>query len=122
MSSTAPSRPEFFLSAADLAAWFAANPSATELWVGFWKKGFERPGISYADAVDEALCEGWIDSIIRRVDEASYMLRFTPRRARSSWTDTNLRRVDELRAAGRMRRGGERAVAAARVTAERSKR
>ena len=122
MSSTAPSRPEFFLSAAELAAWFAANPSATELWVGFWKKGFERPGISYADAVDEALCEGWIDSIIRRVDEASYMLRFTPRRARSSWTDTNLRRVDELRAAGRMRRGGERAVAAARVTAERSKR
>jgi uncharacterized protein YdeI (YjbR/CyaY-like superfamily) len=122
MSSTVAPRPEFFLTPADLAAWFAANPSATELWVGFWKKGFERPGISYADAVDEALCEGWIDSIIRRVDEPSYMLRFTPRRARSSWTDTNLRRVDELRAAGRMRRGGERAVAAARVTAERSKR
>jgi uncharacterized protein YdeI (YjbR/CyaY-like superfamily) len=72
--------------------------------------------------VDAALCEGWIDSIIRRVDEASYMLRFTPRRARSSWTDTNLRRVDELRAAGRMRPRGERAVAAVRVTAERSER
>jgi uncharacterized protein YdeI (YjbR/CyaY-like superfamily) len=122
VSATPAPRPEFFLTPPELAAWFAANPSATELWVGFWKKGFERPGISYADAVDEALCEGWIDSIIRRVDEASYMLRFTPRRARSSWTDTNLRRVDELRAAGRMRPAGERAVAAARVSAERSKR
>ena len=122
MSSTAGPRPEFFLTPADLAAWFAANPSATELWVGLWKKGFERPGISYSDVVDEALCEGWIDSVIRRVDEASYMLRLTPRRARSSWTDTNLRRAGELRAAGRMRPGGERAVAAARVTAKRSER
>ena len=122
MSSTALPRPEFFLTAADLAGWFAANPAATELWVGLWKRGFERPGISYADAVDEALCEGWIDSVIRRVDEASYMLRFTPRRARSSWTDANLRRAEQLRAAGRMRSGGERAVAAARAQVERSKR
>lgn len=121
MSPTVPTKPEFFLSSAELAAWFAANPSATEVWVGFWKKGFERPGIAYADAVDEALCEGWIDSVIRRLDEASYMLRFTPRRARSTWTDTNLRRVQALRAARRMRPGGERAVAAARVPAERSK-
>lgn len=108
-----PSHPEFFLAPANLAAWFEANPSATELWVGFWKKGFERPGITYADAVDEALCNGWIDSVIRRVDEASYMLRFTPRRPKSTWTDTNLRRVAELRSAGRMRPGGERAVSAA---------
>jgi uncharacterized protein YdeI (YjbR/CyaY-like superfamily) len=122
MTSAIPARAEFFLSSGDLAAWFAANPMATELWVGFWKKGFERPGISYADAVDEALCEGWIDSVIRRVDEASYMLRFTPRRPRSTWTDTNLRRAEELRAARRMRPGGERAVAAARAPAERSKR
>jgi uncharacterized protein YdeI (YjbR/CyaY-like superfamily) len=122
VSSTAAPLPEFFLSSGDLAAWFAANTTASELWVGFWKKGFERPGISYAEAVDEALCEGWIDSVLRRLDEASYMVRFTPRRARSSWTDTNLRRADELRAAGRMRPGGERAVAAARLTAERSKR
>jgi uncharacterized protein YdeI (YjbR/CyaY-like superfamily) len=109
---------EFFRTSADLAAWFAANPSATELWVGFWKKGFERPGISYAEAVDEALCEGWIDSVLRRIDEASYVLRFTPRRARSSWTDVNLRHVERLRSAGRMRPGGERAVAAARAPIE----
>jgi len=112
VSHAALPRPEFFRSGADLAAWFAAHPSATEVWIGFWKKGFERPGLSYADAVDEALCEGWIDSVIRRIDEASYMLRFTPRRARSSWTDVNLRRVERLRSEGRMRPGGERAVAA----------
>ena len=114
MTAGVPSRPEFFLTPEALSAWFEANPSAAELWVGFWKKGFERPGISYAEAVDEALCNGWIDSVVRRVDEASYMLRFTPRRSRSNWTDANLRRVEELRAAGRLRAGGERAVADAR--------
>ncbi|MFZ0178899.1 MAG: hypothetical protein WAL84_03375 [Candidatus Dormiibacterota bacterium] len=112
MTPAVPSHPEFFLASQDLAAWFEANPAAAELWLGFWKKAFERPGISYADAVDEALCNGWIDSVIRRVDEASYMLRFTPRRQRSNWTDANLRRVEELRAAGRLRPGGVRAVAA----------
>ena len=121
MTPAAPSRPEFFLTPHDLSAWFEANPSATELWVGFWKKGFERPGIAYGDAVDAALCNGWIDSVLRRVDEASYMVRFTPRRPRSNWTETNLRRADELRAAGRMRPGGERAVAEARAAARRSK-
>jgi uncharacterized protein YdeI (YjbR/CyaY-like superfamily) len=114
VTSTVPSRPHYFKTAAAFAAWFAAHPEETEVWVGFWKKGFERPGISYPEAVDEALCEGWIDSVVRRVDEASYMLRFTPRRPRSNWTDTNLHRVDELREQGRLRPGGERAIAARR--------
>lgn len=122
MTPPVPSRPEFFLTPQDLSAWFEANPSASELWVGFWKKGFERPGIAYQDAVDEALCNGWIDSVIRRVDEASYMLRFTPRRPSSSWTDANLRRVEELRSAGRLRPGGEGAASAAHAAARRPKR
>jgi uncharacterized protein YdeI (YjbR/CyaY-like superfamily) len=122
VSATPPARPEFFLEPEDLSAWFAANPDAPELWVGFWKKGIERQGVSYGDAVDEALCNGWIDSVIRRLDEASYMLRFTPRRARSNWTDANLHRVAELRVAGRMRPGGERAVDAASAAATRPKR
>jgi uncharacterized protein YdeI (YjbR/CyaY-like superfamily) len=117
-----PSHPEFFPTSQDLAAWFEAHPAASELWVGFWKKGFERPGISYADAVDEALCNGWIDSVIRRVDEASYMVRFTPRRPKSNWTDANLRRAAELRAEGRLRPGGELAVSAAHAAAKRPKR
>jgi uncharacterized protein YdeI (YjbR/CyaY-like superfamily) len=122
VTATVPARPEYFVSPADLAAWFAANPGADELWIGFWKKGFERPGIAYGDAVDEALCNGWIDSVVRRVDEVSYMLRFTPRRPRSNWTEANLRRVAELRAEGRMRPGGERAVADGVAAAKRSRR
>ncbi|HVC03521.1 MAG TPA: hypothetical protein VND88_02485 [Candidatus Acidoferrales bacterium] len=121
MTPAAPPRPEYFLTPEELAAWFRSNPSATEVWIGLWKKGHERPGISYAEAVDEALCEGWIDSVVRRVDEAGYMVRLTPRRPRSNWTDTNLRRVEELRREGRLRAGGERAVAARRV-AERPER
>jgi uncharacterized protein YdeI (YjbR/CyaY-like superfamily) len=113
VSGTVPAHPEFFLTPEDLSGWFAANPEASELWVGFWKKGFERPGITYADAVDEALCNGWIDSVIRRVDEACYMLRFTPRRPKSTWTETNLQRVAALRREGRMRARGENAVLAA---------
>jgi uncharacterized protein YdeI (YjbR/CyaY-like superfamily) len=112
-------RPDYFLTPEELSAWFEANPMATELWVGIWKKGFERPGISYADAVDEALCNGWIDSVIRRVDDASYMLRFTPRRPKSNWTEANLRRVEELREMGRLRVSGARAVAAASQPARR---
>jgi len=115
VTSRVPARPEYFLTSDELAAWFATNPAADELWIGIWKQGHGRPGISYTAAVDEALCEGWIDSLVRRVDEASYMVRFTPRRPRSNWTDANLRRVDELRAAGRLRPGGERAVAARRA-------
>lgn len=121
MTPVVPARPDFFPTPEALSAWFEANPSAPELWVGFWKKGFERPGISYADAVDEALCNGWIDSVVRRVDEASYMLRFTPRRPKSNWTDANLRRVAELRAAGRLRPAGAVAVSAARAAARRPK-
>jgi uncharacterized protein YdeI (YjbR/CyaY-like superfamily) len=122
VTAAVPSTPEYFLTPRDLASWFGANPAPSEVWIGFWKKGFERPGVSYADAVDEALCEGWIDSVVRRVDEASYMLRFTPRRPRSNWTDANLRRVAELRAAGRVRSGGERALAARGDAAERRER
>ena len=119
MTGTVPAYPEFFLTPADLSAWFAANPEATELWLGLWKKGYERPGIAYGEAVDEALCNGWIDSTVRRVDEACYMVRLTPRRPKSTWTDTNLMRVAELRREGRMRPAGERAVLAA-ATARKS--
>ena len=63
-----------------------------------------------------------LEAPVRRVDEASYMLRLTPRRPRSNWTDANLRRVEELRAAGRLRPGGERAVSEARAAARRSQR
>jgi len=64
-------------------------------------------GIGYRDALDEALCFGWIDGIVRRFDEDSFLLRFTPRRARSRWSKINVKRFGELKAAGRVEPSGQ---------------
>jgi uncharacterized protein YdeI (YjbR/CyaY-like superfamily) len=100
-------RPTFFDSPAAFRAWLVEHHAEVpELWVGFYKKGSGRGGIGYQEAVDEALCFGWIDGVKRRVDEASYMHRFTPRRKGSRWSTGNVRRVGELAAAGRMAAAG----------------
>ena len=97
----------FFDGATDLRTWLDANHSTTtEVWLGYWKKASGRRGISYVESVDEALCYGWIDGLTRGVDEARYSIRFTPRRARSNWSEANVRRVAELAAAGRMTAAG----------------
>jgi len=99
--------PTFFATPADLRAWFEANAgSTTELLVGFRRKGSGHPSVTWPEAVDEALCVGWIDGLRRSLDDTSYMIRFTPRQARSTWSAVNLRRVPELIAAGRMRGPG----------------
>jgi uncharacterized protein YdeI (YjbR/CyaY-like superfamily) len=77
-----------------------------ELWVGFYKVKSGRGGMVYRQALDEALCYGWIDGMVRRVDEESYMQRFTPRRKGSTWSLVNTRRAKELQALGRMRPSG----------------
>jgi uncharacterized protein YdeI (YjbR/CyaY-like superfamily) len=93
--------PRHFGSQAELRRWLEAHhASASELWVGFYKKASGRAGITYKQALDEALCFGWIDGRIKRVDEASFMLRFTPRRPGSIWSTVNLRRMKELIALG----------------------
>ena len=84
-----------------------------ELLVGFHKKGTGKPSITWPEAVDEALCFGWIDGQAKSRDEGSYLQRFTPRGARSIWSVRNRTYVDRLRSEGRMREAGERAVAAA---------
>ena len=95
--------PRFFATPADLGAWFAENHAREgELWVGFHKRGSGRPSITWAEAVDEALCVGWIDGLTKRVDETSYKIRFTPRKARSTWSLRNVERVAELTEQGRM--------------------
>ena len=100
-------KPRYFKSAADFRAWLAANGSrASELWVGFYKKASGKGGITYQESVDAALCFGWIDGIKKRVDEHSYTHRFTPRRARSTWSRINTRRMPELIAAGLMAPAG----------------
>jgi uncharacterized protein YdeI (YjbR/CyaY-like superfamily) len=97
----------FFRSPAELRRWLTANHArARELMVGFNKKGSGRGGLTYAEALDEALCFGWIDGVRRSLDAERYTIRFTPRTKRSIWSQVNLRRVAELIADGRMRPPG----------------
>jgi uncharacterized protein YdeI (YjbR/CyaY-like superfamily) len=97
----------FFATAEELGEWFAANAeTAEELWLGGYRKSTGRPSVAWPDAVDEALCVGWIDSVRYSLDEASYAQRFTPRRKGSNWSAVNVAKVEALTAAGRMRPTG----------------
>lgn len=103
----------FFETPADLRAWFEANhETASELLLGFRKVGSGQPSVTWPEAVDEALCVGWIDGIRRRIDDSSYSIRFTPRRKHGIWSAVNIGRIPELRSAGRMRPAGEEAFSA----------
>lgn len=105
-------KPRFFRTAAELRAWLAKNHARVdELLLGFYNQRSARKGISYKEAVDEALCFGWIDGVRRRVDAERYSGRFTPRRPRSNWSLVNVRRVAELEALGRMAGPGREAFA-----------
>ena len=100
-------QPTFFATPADFREWFEQNhDTARELLVGFYKKGSGKPSITWPESVDEALCFGWIDGIRRRIDEESYSIRFTPRRARSIWSNVNTKRVAVLTKEGRMHPAG----------------
>ena len=101
-----------FASAADFRRWLEANHDvATELFVGYYKKGVPKAAIGYGEAVDEALCFGWIDGITYRVDDELTASRFTPRRRASNWSAANIAKVAELEAAGRMHPAGRRTFA-----------
>jgi uncharacterized protein YdeI (YjbR/CyaY-like superfamily) len=99
--------PTFFATPAEFRAWFEAeHERAQDVWVGFYKKGSGRPSITWPEAVDEALCFGWIDGVRRSLDDASYVIGFTSRKPRSTWSAVNIKRVEELTAQGRMRPAG----------------
>jgi uncharacterized protein YdeI (YjbR/CyaY-like superfamily) len=105
-------KPRFFRSADEFRAWLARNHGrAKELVLGFYNQKSARKGIAYKEAVDEALCFGWIDGVRRSVDEERYTGRFSPRRPRSIWSRVNIKRVAELDALGRMRAPGREAFA-----------
>jgi len=88
-------------------AWLEHNyESKRELWLVFFKKHTGVPTISYDDAVEEALCVGWIDSLIKRLDEDRFARKFTPRTNKSKWSELNLKRVEKLKAAGLMTPAG----------------
>lgn len=102
-----PNDVRFFRDAAELRSWFEANHEAVdELWIGFYKRDVDEPSVTYKEAVDEALCFGWIDSVTYRLDERSRAQRYTPRRKRSVWSAVNTRRMGELIEAGLVRPAG----------------
>lgn len=93
----------FFDSPADFRAWLKSHHAkSTELLVGFYSKGSDLGGVTYAEALDEALCFGWIDGVRRNVDEVSYSIRFTPRKPGSIWSLINVKHVERLLAKKRM--------------------
>jgi uncharacterized protein YdeI (YjbR/CyaY-like superfamily) len=93
--------------------WLEENhATATELWVGFYKRDSGKPSITWPESVDQALCFGWIDGIRKRVDKISYKIRFTPRRRSSIWSAINIKRAEELARQKRMRPAGLKAFAA----------
>ncbi len=83
--------------------WLAAHhASESEVWLIFHKLHTGKPSVAYEDAVDEALCYGWIDSLIKRIDDDRYARKFTPRKADSTWSTANLKRYAALKAARRL--------------------
>ena len=86
--------------------WLEAHGEETaEIWLIYLKKGADGPCVTYPDSLDEALCRGWIDGRIKRIDDTRYVRRFTPRTETSRWSAANIRRMDELIGAGRVAEG-----------------
>ncbi len=103
------SEPIYFAGAAELRAWFEQHhASATELVIGHWKAHTGKPSIRWAEAVQEALCFGWIDGQARRIDDDRHMQRFTPRKSRR-WSAVNVELIAQLETEGRMTDAGRRA-------------
>ncbi len=100
-------KPTFFKSQSDLRAWFEKNHATKqELLIGLYKKDSGRGGVTYQEALDEALCFGWIDGIRKSYDEHSYTIRFTPRKKNSIWSQVNLKHAARLEQEGKMHAAG----------------
>ena len=105
-------KPKFFSSPEKFREWLEQNHDRTnELLVGFHKKASGKKSITYPEALDEALCFGWIDGVRRNFDETSYTIRFTPRKPKSIWSLVNVRHVERLTKDGRMAEPGMKAYA-----------
>jgi uncharacterized protein YdeI (YjbR/CyaY-like superfamily) len=107
MANLTPRGVIYFDSPAALSDWFEANhASIDELWVGYHRVATGVPSVTWSQAVDEALCVGWIDGIRKGVDDRRFVQRFTPRRPGSTWSAVNVAKVATLTAEGRMRPAG----------------
>ena len=108
--------PEFFDGPEAFEAWLEVHGQISDgIWVRMAKKGTGVPSLDWAGGVEVALCFGWIDGQSRRVDDAWFVQRFTPRRARSTWSKVNRTKVEALEAAGRMRPNGRAEVERAKA-------
>ncbi|GAA3527157.1 hypothetical protein AFL01nite_03990 [Aeromicrobium flavum] len=107
------------LELADAAVWDAwleeHHATASEAWLRIRRKNTDLPLITIGDALDGALCHGWIDGLRRSLDDVSFLQRYSPRRARTPWSQVNVAKAEALEAAGRMRPGGLAQLAAARA-------
>ncbi len=93
--------------AGDWNKWLADHhDSESEVWLVFYKRHTGMPTISYDDALDEALCFGWVDSLVKRLDDARYARKFTPRKPDSNWSTSNRKRWAHLKANGRLTPAG----------------
>jgi uncharacterized protein YdeI (YjbR/CyaY-like superfamily) len=111
-----PKKIKSFRTGAALAAWMAANHDReTELWLKVHKKGSGLPSVTIAEALDVALCWGWIDGIRKSFDDRSFLQRYTPRKPRSLWSRINRDHVARLTADGRMTPHGQRQIDAAKA-------
>jgi uncharacterized protein YdeI (YjbR/CyaY-like superfamily) len=104
--------PTFFKDAQAFRKWLESNAAtSSELLMAYYKVATGQRCMSYSESVDEALCFGWINGVRRRVDDRTYLIRFTPRRPSSIWSAVNIAKVERLRAEGRMTPSGETAFA-----------
>src|SRR6186713_865000 len=111
-----PKKIKAFRTQAAFESWLRANHvRETEIWLKIHKKDSGKPTVTYAEALDVALCWGWIDGIRKAFDERSFLQRYTPRRARSIWSQINRDHVQRLETAGRMTPHGRRQVDAAKA-------
>ena len=110
--------PRSFKTEKEFRAWLGKNHATeTELIIRLFKVHARDRGIGYREALDEALCYGWIDGVRKALDEDSFTQRFTPRKPKSNWSRVNIRRVEELQKEGRMRPPGLKAFEARDATA-----
>ncbi|ELK46557.1 hypothetical protein D320_20694 [Haloferax sp. BAB-2207] len=111
--------PIFFESRNEFRTWLEEHhETADELWVGYYKADAEQSGIDYGESVEEALCFGWIDGLIKGIDDETYTRRFTPRRPDSKWSKANKERVEAMVEAGKMTPAGMELVEAAKKSGE----
>jgi len=111
--------PIFFESRNEFRTWLEEHhDTAEELWVGYYKADVERSGIGYGESVEEALCFGWIDSLVKAIDDETYTRRFTPRNPDSKWSKANKERVEAMIEAEKMTPAGTELVEAAKVSGE----